>query len=295
MSESLASRPLRTLGILGGMGPLATAFFMTRLIALTPATHDQEHIPTLVWSCPQIPDRVGPILGRPGAESPLPMAAAGAQKLAAGGAEAIVMPCNTIHYWLDELQAAVNIPFLSIVDATLAALDVTAKGCRKVGLIATEGTLRADLYQAPLLARGVAPLLPSDADMDDAVLPAIAAVKRSELSAAKAGFTRAVERLNDRGADAVILACTEIPVALGTTAPDGTPPWVDTIEALAAAAVSWSVPDCAEAVPTYPLLRPAAPAGTSPSSSPTTEMMKSVDAAGTVPGCPLPRPVCGST
>ncbi|WP_309139629.1 amino acid racemase [Siccirubricoccus sp. G192] len=110
----------RFLGVLGGMGPLASAQFMARLTLLTPAERDQDHIPALLWSDPRVPDRTAARLG--GGEDPLPALLRGLRGLEAAGCGAIAIPCNTAHGWFDALQAATGLPILHIVDAAAAEL-----------------------------------------------------------------------------------------------------------------------------------------------------------------------------
>ena len=116
----------KVLGVLGGMGPLASAQFMLRLTLLTPATRDQEHIPAVLWSDPRVPDRtVGKLSG--GAD-PLPWLLRGIAGLRRAGCGAIAIPCNTAHGWYDEMQAAAEVPILHIVDAAAAELPRSALG-----------------------------------------------------------------------------------------------------------------------------------------------------------------------
>ncbi|MFN9141727.1 MAG: aspartate/glutamate racemase family protein, partial [Betaproteobacteria bacterium] len=110
-----------TLGVLGGMGAMATVDFLRKLVEATPAERDQEHIPLIVRFCPEVPDRAAALAGA--GPSPQPALVAAAVELAAAGAQALAIPCNTAHYWYDALCAAVPIPILHIVDAALAELQ----------------------------------------------------------------------------------------------------------------------------------------------------------------------------
>ena len=110
-----------TIGVLGGMGPLATVDFMRKVIDLTPARRDQEHLPLIVYSVPQVPGRSACILE--GAASPLPAMLRGIRTLAQAGAECIAIPCNTAHHWYDELARESRCPVLHIVDAACAAME----------------------------------------------------------------------------------------------------------------------------------------------------------------------------
>src|SRR3989338_9199705 len=167
--------PPPLLGVLGGMGPLAAADFLAKLVAETPATRDQDHIPYVAWGVPQIPDRPAAILRH--GESPLPHMLRGIAALKQAGATAVAIACNTAHYWHDDLVREGGLPILHIADATCD--ELIARGISKgaIGLIATGGTLAAGFFQQRLKARGLDCLVNTRADQDQLVLPAIAAVK----------------------------------------------------------------------------------------------------------------------
>lgn len=107
----------RVLGVLGGMGPLATARFYDAVVRATPAGHDQGHIPTVIWSDPRIPDRTAAILA--GGPSPVPAMVDGARKLETAGAETLAIPCNTAHAFLPELRASTRLVWIDMVGETL--------------------------------------------------------------------------------------------------------------------------------------------------------------------------------
>jgi aspartate racemase len=225
------------LGVLGGMGPAATVDFMSKVIRLTPAETDQDHLPMVVMSDPSVPDRVAPILEGRG-PSPAPAMIQGARALERAGAEALAIPCHTAHYWAAEVQAAIEIPILHIVDAVLAALAERPADGAPIGLLATAATLKADLYQSKLGEAGYSLLSPDQDLMARAVLPAIALVKRNRIDEAAERLEDAVARLQERGAETVILACTELPVALGA-ASAARDACLDATEALARACIAW--------------------------------------------------------
>lgn len=239
-TRSTTSRP-DTVGVLGGMGPLATVDYLRKVIELTPAEGDADHVPVIVCSCPQLPDRVAPIIGR-GGPSPLPALLDRVRLLVDAGARCLTMPCNTAHYWYDAMAAAAKVPFLHIADAVLD--DLRRRGIKPapVGLVGTLGTYKAGFYQERLGAAGYQCVLPSDAIMNEAVLPGIKMVKTYRMADAARLFRQGVERfLAAHGLSTVILACTEIPAAL--SAED---PWVrrhclDPNESLARATVAWAL------------------------------------------------------
>jgi aspartate racemase len=235
MSVPATVPPRRILGILGGMGPLATADFFAKLVALTPAHGDAEHVPVLIASLPQIPLRVPAIL-RDDAESPLPALLEVRDRLVAGGATLLAMPCNSAHHWYDALVED-GPPMLHIADTAHDALARVAPAPARVGLVATAGTLASGFYQRRLRAVGYDPVLPTEAELREAIVPAVEAVKAGAVARGGEGFTRAARALRDRGADAVILACTEVPPALAAVGLPRFVPCVDATEALAVACV----------------------------------------------------------
>ena len=220
------------LGVLGGMGPMATADFLAKLVRATPAARDQDHIPTLVCSAADIPDRNAAILGH--GPDPLPAMQAALRRLEAAGAARIAMPCNTAHHWHAALQAGTRLPILHIVDAvaqSLAAAGIVGP----IGLLATDGTLRTDLYPQRLARHGWSCRRP-DAQGQAAVMAAIRAVKAGQ-AGATALLRAQAEQLRAAGCERVVMACTEIPLALADV-PALRGVLVDATEALARACVA---------------------------------------------------------
>src|SRR5689334_16822743 len=130
----------RILGVLGGMGPLASAQFMLRLTLLTPAASDQAHTPAVLWSDPRVPDRIA---GRAGTgPDPLPWFLRGIAGLRQAGCGAVAIPCNTAHAWHREMAAQGGLPILHIVDAAASDLDTLDLGSRRIGVMGTVPTLQ---------------------------------------------------------------------------------------------------------------------------------------------------------
>ena len=199
------------LGVLGGMGPLAGGTFVTRLVALTPAGCDQHHIPLVLCNDPRVPDRSAARLNQ--GDDPLAAMVVGIRRLEGAGARLIAIPCNTAHLWYEQLARQARVPLLHIVVAVcddLARLGV--RGAR-IGLMGTPATLELGLYQGPLTVRGHTVIEPDEQERRLCV-EAIAAVKGNRPEAAFAPATACIARLVARGADAIVLGCTELPLAV---------------------------------------------------------------------------------
>jgi aspartate racemase len=225
----------KRLGVLGGMGPLATVDFLQKLIEETPASRDQDHIPVIAYCVPQIPDRPAAITGN--GESPLPQMLEGIHTLKRAGANVAAIACNTAHYWHDDLVRQGGLPILHIADAACAALP--HRNVQRVGLLATQGTLAAGFYQSRFRERQFDCVLSSDDEQRTLVLPAIDGVKRNDLAAAHALATQAARRLIERGAQVIVMGCTEIPLAIEHQPSDVSLYCIDATRALARACVAW--------------------------------------------------------
>ena len=194
------------IGILGGMGPAATADFYSKIVRATPALRDQDHPQALIWSDPSIPDRTSALAGD--GPHPGPQLADGARRLERGGAGLIAVPCNTAHAFLAEIQAAVDIPVLNMIEETRdRVIEDGLVPARKIARLAARGTVRARLYQHAFARSGVEVVVP-DVALQERVAEAIACVK-SDASDARAGelLASVVAAFFADGIDAVILRC----------------------------------------------------------------------------------------
>lgn len=225
------------IGILGGMGPLATADFFRKLIDATPATGDADHVPVLIQSVPQIPSRPAAILE--GATSPLPELLRQRDRLLAAGAVALAMPCNTAHYWHGKLAQDCPVPFLHIGDAVRE--ELVERGVRDcdVAIIATRATLVGDVFSGVFRTLECRMQIPTTAEYEGRIAPGIAAVKRNAVDAAGPLFEPVVAALLERGAAVVILACTEVPIALDAIASPLRERCIDSNAALARMCLRW--------------------------------------------------------
>ena len=191
------------------MGPLATVDFMEKVIRSTKASRDQDHIPMMVSCVPQIPDRTDAI--RCAGPDPLPEMLRGVVRLETAGATRIVIPCNTAHYWYDQVAAFSRVPIDNIVDACLDRIRATGSKACKVGLLATAGTIEGRVYHR---RSGDLDIQTLDETGVELSMQAIRLVKQGKVEPARDIFIRLVEELRMQGCSRVVMACTEIPVAL---------------------------------------------------------------------------------
>lgn len=217
-------------GVIGGVGPAATVSFLDLVVRHTDAGRDQDHVDMVVLQHASIPDRTAYILGD-SPDDPGPVMAADARRLEALGVDFVVVPCNTAHHFTDEVAAAVRIPVLSIVDETVD--EVAARpGASAVGLLVTSGTLASGVYQRAAAERGLRVVEP-DAD-DQARVMAIIYDQVKAGRPADVDALRAVAgRLAERGADVVVLGCTELSVVALQHDLLADPLFVDSLDVLA--------------------------------------------------------------
>ena len=228
----------RLVGILGGMGPLATVDLMAKIIAQTPAARDKDHVPVVAWNVPQVPDRQQALAGD--GPSPLPAMQQGIARLNDAGATCIAIACNTAHHWHEALQAASSAPILHIAQITLTMLQREQDNgpAGPVGLIATQGTLAARLYQDLLEPAGIECLLPDAQQMSALFVPGCYAIKRGAVSEGGSLLDTLAYALVARGATRLLLACTEVPVGLERIGSALLPVCIDPTLALAQACVA---------------------------------------------------------
>lgn len=227
------STPPQTIGILGGMGPQAGFDLASTVTAETLASRDQDHLPVIVWSQPGIPDRTA-WLTDPSALDPAPAMIEGFLALERAGAGVAGMACNTAHSpaLFDRVRAQLGhagarIRVLHLIEETVVGIERAHPAIRHVGILATRGTLRAHLYHTALEEAGFAPLSHTDPDrLTDAIYhpsEGIKACSHPVSPFARNEVEMAVRELVNRGAEAIILGCTELPLALPGTHLDGIP------------------------------------------------------------------------
>lgn len=197
---------MKHLGVIGGLGPMATAYFLELVVKMTDAKTDQEHLSITILNRPTIPDRTAYILGK-SSESPLPAIIGYAQELQALGASCIAIPCITSHHFYDEFSRAVDIPIINVVNETAAYLK--ARGIQKAGIMATTGTISTNLFQNALQKEGISFAIPSD-EGQQKVMHLIYDNVKAGLPVEIALFEDVSRELREVGCECIILGCTEL-------------------------------------------------------------------------------------
>jgi len=239
------NRVQKTVGVLGGMGPEATVDFMAKVIALTHASCDQDHVRMLVDHNPHVPNRQDAILAD--GEDPGPVLADMAADLEASGADFLVIPCNTAYVFEDAILAATHIPLISIIGVSIAAAQERAPQADRIGVLATDGCLKSGVYQSGLEAAGLAAEFPTEEELHElmTLVKTIKAGKQTE--ATGRAMAELAAALVSRGAGAIIAGCTEIPLVLNEDAVSV--PLISSTDALAEITVKLAtgeigLPDC---------------------------------------------------
>ena len=200
----------KVMGIIGGMGPEATLDLFARILERTPVQKDQDHLKIIIYNNPKIPDRTEAIVK--GGVSPLPAILETAEALKAAGAEFLIMPCNTAHFYYDELAAGINLPVINMVAETAKRVKETSPGKAKVGLLSTLGTIKSRIYHEAFSREGIEVMVPGEREQQEVmamILAVKAGNKREEHFRALAGI---MKTLIARGAGGVVLGCTELPL-----------------------------------------------------------------------------------
>ncbi len=223
----------KTIGILGGMGPLATLDFERKLLSMVEAKKDQDYPTIISFNDPSIPDRTEALKGR--GESPLQKLIENAVKLKNSGAEVICMPCNTAHAYLPALMSFVaGVEFVDMIDATISVIERLR--VQRVGVLCTDGTRLSRVYDAALEKRGLTSIYPNHDEQKHLVMDAIygpTGIKSGNMFTGRVLLEQAAKSLVKNGAQCVVLGCTEIAMALDT----GEVPYLDTSAILAKTAL----------------------------------------------------------
>ena len=228
---------MTTLGIIGGMGPAATIDLYKKIVEQTPAEKDQDHIHVIIDSYPQIEDRTSYILH--GGKSPAPKLIESAKRLEAAGADALIMPCNTAHYFAKDIEKAVYIPLIHIVKCSAEAIKKKYPYVRKIGLIATTGTIKAGVYGDILKNYNLETITLNEElenNIMDCIYKGVKAGKTEEYSKL---FQKCVDDIASLGAELLIAGCTEIPLLMPYIKTNL--PVIDATYELASAAVKYAL------------------------------------------------------
>lgn len=222
------------IGVLGGMGPAATVDLFNKFVTFTAAQRDQEHIPLIISSIPDIPDRTDALMHH--GNSPLPAMRDYMHKLEDAGAECIVIPCNTAHFWFNELKECCHTELLSIVETTINEV----KNCKKsrIGLLATNATLYMGLYQKGIESLGLSCISP-DTEGQVKVMQSIYYLKAGDIKRAQKLMSEQAENLFSCGAEVIVLGCTEVPVILADAVKQFPYKYIDSTGSLVRAGIKW--------------------------------------------------------
>lgn len=196
---------MKTIGIIGGMGPLATVDLFNKIVNMTQVEKESDHIHILIDNNPHIPDRTAFIIDA--GESPQSELNAAAKRLENAGADFLIMACNTAHYFASDIKKEINIPFLSMIEATAKTLE----GIKKVGLLATKGTYEGQVYSNVFDEYGIEIINPSD-EIKTKSMEMIYALKAGVEAFDENELNFIIKHFEDNGASKVILGCTELPI-----------------------------------------------------------------------------------
>lgn len=200
-----------TVGILGGMGPEATVDLMQRIITATPADNDADHIRMLVDNDPKVPSRIKALIEKTG-ESPGPYMAKMAQGLVKGGADFLVIPCNTAHKFYPDVAEAVSVPVVNLLELAAATINHHFPDIKKVGLLASTAVQMTELYVPAFARYETTPIFPQ-ADLQEKVMTLIKAVKaKTQTPEMINDLNQAADDLRQQGAGCLLIACTELSV-----------------------------------------------------------------------------------
>jgi len=202
----------KIIGIIGGMGPEATIDLFQKIVKHSPAKQDQDHLRIIIDNNPKIPDRSKAILQK--GENPLPELISTAQNLERAGANLIIMPCNTAHFFYDDLQKKINIPIIHMIKETALYIGKAFPNIQRISLFATKGTYKTMLYQTFLNKKYIETLIPTQ-DEQNKIMNIIYGIKAgNRLDLLKKDILKLAENQIAKNAQGIIAGCTEIPLVL---------------------------------------------------------------------------------
>jgi len=224
----------KIIGIIGGMGPEATADLYLRIIKVTPAKRDQDHPRVIIYSNSKVPDRTAAILGT--GPSPMPELIRAGKRLEEGGADFIIIPCNTAHYFLEPLQKELRVPILNMIKLSAKAAHTTQPKVKKAGLLATDGTIKSGIYRTAFSEVGIEIIEPIHEGQLDVMNAIYQCIKAGNLIDGGVLLRGVANKLIAAGAELIILGCTEVSLVLRQG--DLAVPVLDPLQILAETAVT---------------------------------------------------------
>ncbi|MFS0576998.1 amino acid racemase [Sporosarcina sp. 179-K 3D1 HS] len=198
----------KTLGIIGGVGPLATMYIGEMIVRRTAAEKDQDHVNMIITNNPNIPDRTAFILGE-SEEDPVPVIVADSKRLEAVGAEVLAIPCNTAHSFFSHIQEGTDLPIINMVSET--AQLAREMGATRVGILATTGTIHTEVYQSACKQHGLTPII-ADPETQEVLMSVIYDEIKAGKPASREKWDFIEKTMKEAGCDKVILGCTELSI-----------------------------------------------------------------------------------
>jgi len=226
----------KIVGIIGGMGPEATLDLFYKIIKATPVKKDQDHIHIIIDNFPQIPDRTAFLLGK--GENPLPYILKSVKTLEKANVDVLCMPCNTAHYFVEDIRNATRLPFISIIESTLNKIKSRFKNSKNIGLLVTDGTIIGRVYHKVFEVEGYKIITPSEEKQNE-VMKIIYSIKAGKIEENAQTFEEIVEHMKFLGSELAVLGCTEFPILLKYFKPSI--PLVDATSCLAKEIVNFAL------------------------------------------------------
>lgn len=227
---------MKVLGVIGGMGPMATVYFLQLIVSMTDVEQDQKHIPIFMQSIPAIPDRTAYILDHT-KENPLPVLAAAGRALKEQGAAYITIPCVTAHYFHKQLEQEIGLPIIAL--PAEVAVEFQRQHIKKVGILATTGTIKSRLLQNVLKEHGIETVIPDEPEQQQLMSIIYERIKAGRPVVIEQ-FLKLGKHLRAKGAERILLACTELSLIKRDFKTSLSSDYVDALEVLAKAAVTYN-------------------------------------------------------
>lgn len=224
---------MKKIGIIGGMGPLATVDLFNKIIKYSSASCDNEHIPIIIDNNTKIPDRTRAILY--GEEDPVKEMVKSAKTLENAGAEFLIMSCNTAHYFYERVKKEIHIPFLNMVEETAKYILKKDPAAKKIGLLSTTGTVKGKIYEKIFEKFNLEIILPSEEEREEIMYLIYGVVKKGNFNYDSLRTEKIIKNLQLKGVKNIILGCTELPIAMDMFKITGT--FYDPTEILALSAI----------------------------------------------------------